>query len=335
MSREFYEPALSLKTNYGWDNKEWARRTGIVQRMLESVERGDFPDDEEVRDMLVSATKDGRKVKTGHLLHFKSPVVIGACLHKGGSGKTTCLVNIADDLSSRGYNVLFIDSDGQMNATSTLLPGEAKPAYNLFSALSSEADIRGFIQDTKYDRLDIVPGSTRMGSAEAVLNSQSPHGITPDMVFKTILAEAIRENYYDFILVDMDKMVGTLNRSILTGCTHMLVVSECASYSSDGISDVVSFYSQVKASSNPDLTFLGIVLNKVVPRKKIVKVMMENLDEVFPEKRFSTYIRMDANVEQSQWEGQTLREYNPRCNAWKDISAVTDELVERVKPLAI
>lgn len=335
MSKDFYNPALALKDQYGWDTKEWARRTGIVQRILESVENGKYPDDEEILDMLVSATKDGRKVKTSNLLRFKAPVVIGACLHKGGSGKTTCLVNIADDLSNRGYNVLFIDSDGQMNATSTLLPGETKPAYNLFSAISSEADIRGFIQETEHERLDIVPGSTRMGSAEAVLNSQSPHGITPDMVFKTILAEAIEENYYDFILVDMDKMVGTLNRSILTGCTHMLVVSECASYSSDGISDVYSFYNQVKATSNPDLSFLGILLNKVVPRKKVVKVMMENLDEIFPGKRFNTYIRMDANVEQSQWEGQTLREYNSRSNAWKDISAVTDELIERVKPLAV
>lgn len=334
MSREYYSEVLALRDKYGWDNKEWARHTGIVQNILEAADRGELPDDNDILKMLMEATKENRRTNTSKMLRFKSPVIVGACLHKGGSGKTTCLVNIADDLATRGYNVLFIDSDSQMNATTTLLPGE-ESEMNLFTAFSNVVDIRKFIRETQHERLDIVPGSRMMGAAEAVLSSQAPRGVQPAHVFRKVLEGVIQENYYDFVFVDMDKSVGILNHSILAGCTHMLVVSECAGYCVDGISDVVTFSQNTVMQTNPELQFLGIVLNKVSARKRLTKTVMDGLDESFPGKRFQASIRVDANVEQSQWEGQTIREYNHRCNAWKDIMNVTDELIGRVKPMAV
>jgi cellulose biosynthesis protein BcsQ len=42
--------------------------------------------------------------------------------HKGGVGKTTLTVNVADALADLGFNVLLIDADPQCNLTSFYIP---------------------------------------------------------------------------------------------------------------------------------------------------------------------------------------------------------------------
>lgn len=64
--------------------------------------------------------------KTEVLLADENPekidsTVISFINLKGGVGKTSSAINIADDLSRKGYNVLVIDMDPQFNATQALL----------------------------------------------------------------------------------------------------------------------------------------------------------------------------------------------------------------------
>ena len=46
--------------------------------------------------------------------------IIAIANQKGGIGKTTTAINIADALKHIGYSVLFLDMDPQHNSTSTL-----------------------------------------------------------------------------------------------------------------------------------------------------------------------------------------------------------------------
>lgn len=271
------------------------------------------------------------------LLRFSSPIIIGVCIHKGGSGKTTCSIGIADELASRGYNVLLIDSDSQMDATTTILPGVDTSQKSLFPAIAMSGDIREQIYTTDETTLDIVPSSTRMASVETLLVSQSASGIQSERVFSNILKGVREDGYYDFVIIDMDKNIGVLNRSILTGCTHLLMVSEASLYNLSGFSVMHEQYESVCKTTNPDLSLLGVVLNKVMARKSIVNETMALFDESFPGVRFEHFIRQDAAVEKAQWNNISLRKYNKRSNAWRDIVAVTDELLCRIEksPLVI
>lgn len=337
---DFWKETIDEARALGWDNKDWARHTGIIQKYLDAITSGSYPDDTEVRDSLRASTKEHKKDKPLKLLRFASPVIIASCTHKGGGGKTTCSVALADELARRGYNVLLIDSDSQMDATSTLLPNEEAPEKNLFPAITNGSDICSQICETKYPRLDIVPSSTRMASVEAMLISQEmSHYATKEepavQLFKKSLQGLVAENYYDFVFVDMDKTVGALNRTILTGCTHLLMTAECSYYHMVGTVTMKSQYESVKSTSNPDLELLGVVFNKVSKRKAIVNVAISDFDESMPGARFESMIRNDTNIEKAQWSNMTLHEYNASCNGSKDFCAVADEMLGRLAHLDI
>ena len=325
-----YQEALDLKTSYCWDSKEWSRRTGIRQDILEAVEAGSMPYDKDLLQMLLKKTKLGRNRDVDHLKRFSRPNIIAVSLHKGGGGKTTVTLNLAGSLASMGYNVLVIDSDSQMDATSNLLGTRDNQDQNLYNAIADGTDIRPQILQTAYLRLDLVPSSIRMASMESLISVQAHQGVDALSLFRRCTEQLVAENYYDFVFVDMDKTIGKLNETILNGCTHLLMVAECAVFHVKGIGVMSNQYDRVKASGNPDLKLLGVILNKVPRKQEIARVVNDVLDDLQPGLRFQACVREDDNVVQSQWNQVLLSEQSRRCRASRDIEKVTKEFLTRI-----
>ena len=326
----FYQEALDLKIAYSWDNKEWSRRTGIRQDILAAVEAGSEPDDQDLLQMLVKETKHGKDKDTSALKRYRKPNIIAVSLHKGGSGKTTVTLNLAGSLAAMGYNVLIIDSDSQMDATSNLLGTRDNQDLNLFNAISDGTDIRTQIIMTAIPRLDLVPSSINMATMESLISVQLHQGLDALSLFRNCTKQLVEDNYYDFVFVDMDKTIGKLNETILNGCTHLLMVAECAVFHVKGIGVMSTQYNRVKASGNPELKLLGVILNKVPRKKDIVQVVNGVLDEMQPGLRFRASVREDDNVVQSQWNQALISDQNSRCRASRDMEKVTKEFLTRI-----
>lgn len=326
----FYQEAIDLKEKYCWDCKEWSRRTGIRQDVLEAVAAGSAPEDKALLGMILDETKRGKFKDTASLRRFASPNIIAVTLHKGGSGKTTVTLNLAASLAAMGYNVLIIDSDSQMDATYNLLGTREDQEQNLYNALAAGTDIRAQIVHTACDRLDLVPSSIHMASVESMLSVRDHEGQDGRAAFRACLQGLVAENYYEYVFVDMDKTIGKLNEAILTGCTHLLMVAECAIFHVKGIGVMQNRYERVKAGGNPDLKLLGVVLNKVPPKKSMARLVYGVLDELQPGLRFQASIREDETVVRSQWDRELLTEQGRFCHARRDMEAVRKEFLTRI-----
>ena len=75
---------------------------------------------------------------------------------KGGSGKTTAVINVSTAMARSGYNIAVVDTDPQMSLTTWSKSGKA--VFDVFTA-ASEKDVYGIRKDlTEYDFV-IVDGA--------------------------------------------------------------------------------------------------------------------------------------------------------------------------------
>lgn len=109
------------------------------------------------------------------------------------------------------------------------------------------------------------------------------------------------------------------------------MVSECASYSIDGLETMKQQYLLVKEKTNPELEIIGVVLNKVNMRKEIVKKSKDIINEMFPNGCFKNIIKNDATIEKAQWNNTSISDYQKSSNAAKQFRSFTREFLERVE----
>jgi len=100
----------------------------------------------------------------------KPAKVIGVCSYKGGVGKTTTAVSIAQGLTLYGYKVLCLDLDGQGSAT-TLFGVSPELEVEFTHTVASEINkpeptFANLIQKTYWHNLDLVPASASVLFAE-------------------------------------------------------------------------------------------------------------------------------------------------------------------------
>ena len=325
------EKMKALLEERKWDMKDWRRATKIDQRALENLLYADttgYP--KESLDEIYELTK--RAKLEDKMLRFKEPVMIAVWAHKGGTGKSTTVANLSYELSIRGYNVLVIDTDSQSDVSSVLRPSYLEePEINFYEAFSVYDDFQdeNYIRSTDYNGLDIVAGSEQCEALEATMSLMEERHRAK--IWPKCLRKIREENYYDFILVDMDKTAGIMNKSIFEIADYVLSPIEPAFFS---MKSLVAVLTQVEQSqmAGHKLKLLGVFYNKVDMRKKKAFAETAELVEGMAEGQvLDTYIKSDANVENSQKEHLPLGYYNRSSAASKQMATLTEEVLERIQ----
>lgn len=318
---------IKLLSKKKMDVKEWHRAIDLNQWALEGLLNGTLNIEDEYFDIVYTMTKEAKKTK---LLRFPSPVIIVVWSHKGGTGKSTLASNLAYSLAHRRYNVLGIDADSQSDMSSVLHPEYLNdPDKNFYEAFVLHADFwdNDYIFHTVYNNLDLIAGSGLSENLENTLAALEPR--IRNKILEMCLRKIKENNYYDFIIIDMDKTAGLLNKAILAQADYVISPLECSIFSVKSVPPIVQQIEIVK-EMNPRLDLLGIVYNKVDLRKKNVIESQQLVDGILPGKALSNYLKNDANIENSQREHMPLGVYNRSSRANKQMEAITDEFLSRI-----
>lgn len=156
--------------------------------------------------------------------------------HKGGVGKTTLTVNIADALADLGLRVMLIDADPQCNLTSFYLDekqldgllGQSDDVNGgtIWSAIKPVVDGKGSIKEIDAfkvrENVYLVPGDVLLADYEEELPSAWTGSFARkarDYDVMCALSVAVREigrRYSaDVVIYDIGPNVGPLNRAVL------------------------------------------------------------------------------------------------------------------------
>ena len=85
---------------------------------------------------------------------------------KGGVGKTTTTLNLAASLAAAGRKILLLDIDSQANLTTGLAEKKRYEETTITDVLLDDASLESLIQRKPDFKMDVIPGSPDLISAE-------------------------------------------------------------------------------------------------------------------------------------------------------------------------
>ncbi len=255
----------------------------------------------------------------------KSIKVITMINWKGGSTKTTSSLNLAYSLSTLGKKILLIDTDQQTNLTQCfgIKIDEEK---NFAKAFVERQDIREYIRKTIYSNIDIVTSHPSLKNIETHMSLQ----ICRERMFLDTINSLIKDDYYDFVIVDTGASLGNFNTSILLGTDYVIIPLETCVLGGYGLIYLSEFIDNAN-SYGANLSILGVLFSRVDKRLKINKNIMTEIKNHFGSTVFNTYISERKEIRESQLAKQPLAVYKPDCDASIQYMNLAKEVIDRIK----
>src|SRR3954453_13508085 len=234
---------------------------------------------------------------------------------KGGTGKTTAVRTLTDVFRLVGLDVLAIDLDPQGNLSDYFdVPPDASPT--VADVLSGEAKVRTAAHD------GIVPASPILAEGERSMSGKMGR----ELVLRKALKDARKQ--HDLVLIDCPPALGLLTINGLVASDWALVSSEAQYFALQGVDGALEVVGQAKEFYNPDLEFLGVVLNIADMRTKHSRDAYEHLKEHYGEKVFETVIRSSIAYAESAEKGVSILDH--RADLGADYLILADEVLRRV-----
>ncbi len=241
---------------------------------------------------------------------------------KGGIGKTTTAVNLADQLMALGNKVLLVDMDPQRNST-TVYGAKSDNAATVYDIFFADLTASQCIQTTAFG--DIIPNDGTLNNADSMVKV----GPTMYKYIKKALAEV--EDKYDYIIFDTPPSTGVLLGNALMASDSVIIPVECELFAVQGLKDMYQVINEF-AEDNEKLSLLGIVIIKYKPHQNLTKGL-EN--EALPKnaekmgtKIFKTRIRESVKCKEAMLTQNRLSQFAPGCTVEVDYKGLAKEIIE-------
>lgn len=150
---------------------------------------------------------------------------------KGGVGKTTTSVCMAQHLAIQGYKVLLIDMDSQASTTTLFgyIPDEEIEADDTvlpYTLYGEKSNLEYAIRKTHFDGLFLIPANQHLSSSEFEAASQIAGGSRESALeYFQRLKDGIDtvKNEFDFVLVDAPPSLGIIGIQTLLSVDNIII----------------------------------------------------------------------------------------------------------------
>jgi len=241
--------------------------------------------------------------------------IVSVLSQKGGTGKTTAVRTLTDVFRRVDLRVLAIDLDPQGNL-SDYLDVDPEAAPTIGDVLAGRAKARQAVHD------GIIPANLGLAEAELALGGK--------MGRELALKKALRElrDDYDLIMIDCPPALGLLTVNALVASDHALISAEAQYFALQGVEQALEVIELARENLNPDLEWLGVVLNIADMRTRHSREAFDSLRQHYGEKLLDTTIRSSIAYAESAERALSILDYRPDLAI--DYLAVAEELLRRL-----
>jgi chromosome partitioning protein len=234
---------------------------------------------------------------------------------KGGTGKTTTVINVADVLAQMGKKILILDFDPQGHAAVSLNldtePGIANwllyPIIHHYPASMDMLD--EWIRPTRRENLFVLPGNQATAKAQRHLAIEDK----PINYIKDCLTP-IRRLGFDYLLLDTPPSTGGLQEMAVWAADLAVIVSSMDYLSADGVSGLMEMLKILHAEKRWSGKLAGVLPTFYDEQTKTTREQMNNLQSAFPNQVF-TPIHRATVLREASAEGLTIFEKDPKSRS--------------------
>lgn len=249
--------------------------------------------------------------------HSDPLAIVAVQNFKGGVGKSTVSVHLAQYLAIKGYRVCLIDCDSQASATTLFgyVPDlDLSEDETLYPYLRHD-DITSLgyaIKRTHFDGLDLIPSNLRLFQSEYELAARMATG---EGALLNRLAEGISSiaDNYDIVVIDPPPALGAISLSVLRAANALVVplpptvmdFSSTAAFLSMLDETLVTL---TEHGYQPDLSFVRFLASKVDDNKSMQREMMDLFRSLFGHDLIRTPLKDSAEIDNATARLMTVYE---------------------------
>jgi len=171
---------------------------------------------------------------------------------KGGTGKTTCALNLAVALAERGQSVLLVDLDPQGSIGLSLAKKDTE-WIGLAEYLMEAISLDEAILETRMNGLSILP----RGKLNSVDTCEFERALYDTGALSDIV-EKVAERF-SYLIMDTPSGLGMVTRSALRAGGFLVTPLQAEPLALRSVSQILRVVEHVTKAENPNLKLLGIL----------------------------------------------------------------------------
>lgn len=226
-------------------------------------------------------------------------------LLKGGVGKSTIALNVADQLSKKGNDVVLVDLDMDGHMTTQLgYYDEFENGAGLGEVLFGDKEAEELLIETDFG-VSLFPSNTQMESTQ----DQVKNSPLPNTAIANGVLDPLYEAGYDYFVVDAPGQRGKLSDNALIGTQRLIIPLTPGAGSINGLMKMMD--RQIKPlDQRVGIDILAITPNRIqktMNQRNQHRILVENIN-----KRFGQYVPEYARIEDEVFDAldaNTVSEY--------------------------
>jgi len=262
---------------------------------------------------------------------------------KGGCGKTTSIFHISGILAKSNKKVLVIDLDKQKNTTSTMMMYVNKndyPQKTVFDFLQGKASAAEVTGKTLFQhRSNATPkyyGVDCMVSDARLANEYSLKKINGQAV-GAALEEFIKQQKYDWVLIDMPPSNLTLNHICFSYIVNFVIIPFSSDmFSLDGYDSIAETIKNARGI-NANLNNIGVYLSRYMGHCALDKYIKNELSERLYNRALNkndfidVQIPLASDIREAVFYGRPISYYKELSNSSKAYKNLVAEIIKRIE----
>ncbi|UCG10119.1 MAG: ParA family protein [Dehalococcoidia bacterium] len=252
---------------------------------------------------------------------------------KGGVGKTTTAVALAEGLSEYGKRVLLIDWDPQACLTITVGINPDNLKSTIYDVLAGTIQNEGspslkeVILPTDNPDINIVPSNIELSQAQLDLVGVAGRELILRKMIQPVRGE------YDFILIDCLPSLGLMTINALSAADKVIIPLQSDFLAMKGLMRLLSTIIRVQERINPGLDISGILFTMTSPRTLHCQEVMAVTRRAFGDRIriFKAIIPSSVRFKEAPAAGKSILSYAPSHDGAQAYRLLTEEVMENEK----